>query len=362
MKYLFINPAGYKVTRHSYSAGSDFRKCKRYFQLRRIEGYKDREKSASFEFGKAVEAGIQFFYQQGQRPGTASPEFKRIWLGYETDTELVYTDKEGDWQDLYRMGADMADLFECTAASLPITNPRFQVKYEREVFPGTEYAGITFLSYLDCLCDDLLVDIKTAAAGYDTTSGMVGLDPQLRAYAWQTGLERVAFLVLVKAKPDTYEKGDRVTLLQPIHGLPRGEKLVVAVNLNAGEAVIAVSEAEFAVIEPKIAGLKGNALKEFKLDLEAQKGLTPWNFITRCRIQYLEAKISLEDREEAGRVVQQEILDEIASAEGQFYPKEPGIRFPDNKCTFCSMRGICLKDEKLVHELLIAPDEQWMTA
>jgi hypothetical protein len=77
-------------------------------------------------------------------------------------------------------------------------------------------------------------------------------------------------------------------------------------------------------------------------------------------IQYLKAKISEEQRQEFGRLVETTV-NQIEA--GHFNPHS-GIRFPQNGCVSCSHLGLCLNNEQLIAAKLIrkpgASDLDWL--
>jgi hypothetical protein len=42
------------------------------------------------------------------------------------------------------------------------------------------------------------------------------------------------------------------------------------------------------------------------------------------------------------------------------YPQQPGMRFPDDKCSWCPMLGLCLKRPDLVKDRIIQVGEEWL--
>src|SRR5208337_232543 len=177
MTILYKSASGREIRHLSYSAISDYDFCPELFRLSRIEGYKDKDKKAAFEFGKAVEDAIQFYHANGLKIGEGIDEFKRIWLKWK-DIPLVFTAQEKDWGSLYFMGADMLRLYEIFLPSLPIRNAKFQLNYAKPMWPNSDMADLEFTSYIDLLStlEDgrrVLIDIKTAKSPLPDLPGMV---------------------------------------------------------------------------------------------------------------------------------------------------------------------------------------------
>lgn len=363
--FLYTDPNGRQVTRHSYSAGADFRKCARFYLLKRVRGWREKEKRASLEFGKQVESAIQFFHANKTAPGSGVAEFKRLWLKFEKMTDLVYTEKEGDWADLYKMGSELLALYELKWPTFGYRDPVFQLNYRKPMFSGTELDGIEQNAYVDMRAEFLrscseephyipiVIDIKTSAASLPEDENMLVLDPQLREYAWITGIPNVAFLNLIKTRPGL-KKGDEVTVLVGDDPeFPPGSSAIV---LRGGdEDAVILLPSDYENFEKESAGLKGGALEKKKNEFASRGPTVPTSSLTKQRIQFLTARIPDEDILEVGQEIGQQIA-EIVAAKSGTYPKSPGIRFPDNKCTFCIMRGICTKNNALRDELLLPPE------
>lgn len=362
---LYINRKGYQVTTHSYSGGETFRKCKRAYRLERLDGWRKRANLASKEFGICIENAIQTFHEAGAVPDVIVNSFEQQWEHRKTQTDLQYTDKEGSWEDLLQMGRDLLRLYEIKLPTLPWANDhtiKFQLNYRKEVFPDTYLAGIDFTAFVDMRVhipdgNPMIVDIKTAASVLDEP--MVALDPQLRAYSWVTGTPDVAFLWFVKARPGM-KRGDTITVLYDYGGsLKAGETAIVL--QNAEDGVYFLLPDHFAEYEKAAKGLRGKAaealLEKTKVTLAS---VTPPNWVTKCRLQFAAAHISAEDMKEAGEAIGSEIAEIHMANEKGWFPKEPSVRFPDQKCKFCQFRGNCLGDKKLRDELVVRMDEDWL--
>ena len=204
-RILYTNSQGHAVHAHSHSGGGDF-KCPKKYYWKRIEGWQPREERAALEFGKAVEAAIQFHHTKNFEPGSGVDEFKLLWFKQQDNTSLVYTEKSGDWDDHYRMGTEMLALYEQQRPFLPIDNVQFQVNIKTDLFPeDSEYHGLKYTTILDMISEvgynhpgaellppttsssstrKLIIDIKTSAASYYVDPRLSSLDDQLRDYSY----------------------------------------------------------------------------------------------------------------------------------------------------------------------------------
>lgn len=381
MSVLYTSASGREIRHLSYSAISDFDYCPQLFKLSRIDGYKDKGRRAAFEFGKAVEDAIQFYHENGLKEGSGIDEFKRIWLKW-ADIELIFTSQEGSWQDLYFMGAHMLRLYEIFLPLLPIRNPKFQLNYAKSLWPGSDLADLEFTSFIDLLStlEDgkrIIVDIKTAKAPLDDTPGMVSLDPQLKDYAWASGVRDVAFLWFVKAKGFP-KKGDSVVLLEDVGDWKAGRSLevvkVVEADTTKSEEVstaVVGDPAVVQVMDAALAEIKGKGSTEKKAEVSAaylEDGrirIVPLSDVTKVRLQWVEAVVPEKDLPDAGQQIGNKTIQIKTAYETNFFPKTGGVRFPNQKCPMCRMRGLCLNRQDLVDQLLVkigpaAQEKDWL--
>lgn len=351
--HLYINYKGRPVTSHSYSGGTTFRFCKRRYKLERRDGWKQKDNNASLPFGDCVETAV--VYHVNNKNSGGIEHFVTQWNKFKGNKELTYTDKEGSWEDLLRMGKHMLRLFEIFWPTSGITNPKFQLQYKKEVFPGhPTYSGLEFTAYIDIRADykakPLVVDCKTASTALPENPVMLKLDPQLADYGWVTGIPDVAFLNFVKGGA-SFEKGDRVTFLHD------GKEGIVAFGNAEAESALVLPAEIYAKYSKEVKGIKGNALKEIKERYTNPclgGAMSPVVDLTKCRLQFLTTTIPAEAIAEAGQVEGQNMVDIKTAHDTNTWPQDgKGIRFPNNKCTFCPMIGICTGDDKLRDEKLI---------
>jgi hypothetical protein len=356
MAFLYRKGDGREIRTHSYSAGSDFDKCKRLYYLKRVAGWKERDHRASLEFGKTLEAAIEWYHTVGDcRPGATAARFTTLWDSVKNVPNLVYSAKEGSWDDLLQMGQEMCQLYELKLPGLPIIEPQFQLNYNKEVFPDSPLAGIYFTAYIDMLVErsgtnGLVIDIKTSSTVLPEPHSILRLDPQLREYAWVTGIEDVAFLWFVKARPGSLKRGDSITQLDS------GEEEVV---MSAhGQGIYTLAVAEYDSFELECKNKRGKALEAVKDAWELQARLNHPSEITKQRLQFAQVRIPPADQREAGDQIGQEIRAIVEANEANHWPKRPSVRFPDQKCVYCPMLGLCAGDDALRDKKLIPPPEQ----
>lgn len=378
---LYTSASGKAVNHASSSALDLFKGCRRKFYLEKIQGWKQKDKKGSLEFGKAVEAAVQFFYENGCKSGDAVDHFKMIWLKF-ADIPLKFTDQENNWSDLYKMGSELTKLFEVVYDTLPIKHPKFQLEYRKKVFPGSQYDDLEFLGYIDILStlddgDRIIVDMKTAKQGLDLTPNMLAMDGQLRKYSWLTGVPKVAFLNFIKAgNPDSFKKGTAVTLLEDESGRLAGESFLIykvetqedddgsellRLTLTTPETVQKMDE--------ELDKISGKGSKEAKEKIVARYFEEKLLFVvdrlavTKTRIQYVQAHIGAEDTAETGQGVGIDMLSVKQAVDMGVFPKDGGVRFPNNSCTFCQFAPICLKNKELTEQTLVqikADSDDWL--
>jgi hypothetical protein len=394
---LYINLKGQPVTHASYSARQTFRHCPREFELTRIQGWSDKSHRAAPLFGKAVEAGVQAYEESKRTPGAGVAAFAAEWAKVKADPnfdKFEYTGTEGNWEQLDRAGREMQRLYELRVPFYPIsTNPpaMFQQVMRKKIFPGSELDKLENKAIIDIFSfprwnhprlpkidpwptnqnataanvseyRPLIIDCKTS--GGDLDEYLVALDPQLAEYAWQMRVPDVAFLWFVKSSHG-YKRGSRVSLLEDGGQWPAGFELkVVAVDDELGVYVGLNKMVE--AYEKEISPLRGKARTAAEADWLLtnvqlmELALVKPGQITKQRLQFAAARLTEKDMDECGRSVAQTTVEMVRAHEQQFYEKQGGIRFPNEKCNYCSMRWICLNNPDERDKSLTKRGEEWL--
>ena len=376
---LYKSASGREVNNASSSSLDTFRLCRRKFRLSRIDGWKQKYRKASLEFGKCLEAGLQFYFQNGLKSGDGPDEFRRLWSKF-IDQPLTYTDQEGDWANLNRVGVEGLRLFEVTLPNLPIKNPKFQLNYEKKLWPGDPvYGHLGYTAFIDILStlDDatrLIIDVKTAKSSLDITPNMISLDGQLRKYAWVSGITEVGFLNFVKCKTEDFKKGTAVTLLEDCAYWKAGQRLEIAKYKAEEESRLILVGTEESVQKmdeelDKISGKGATEKKEQVLQKFLSDGLigsVSRESITKVKVQWVRGTIPESELAEIGEQIGADVLTMNRAGETAGYFKDGGVRFPNAICGWCEMRGICLKDNALRDSLLVqikpkqAEEDDWL--
>jgi PD-(D/E)XK nuclease superfamily len=362
--HLYINSKGFFVTRHSYSGSDSFTFCARKYYLERVQGWSEKYQRSSTFFGTALEKAITFWHQHREDTAAAVAEFVRLWAE-NTDVKrvkqkllpLTYTKSDLDWDRLNLTGQELVRLYAIRYPTFPyvVNNPQdFQVETNFEVFPDTKLAGIEFTSYIDLVAQvkhtptPLIIDIKTSSK--DVPEFTV-LDPQLRSYSWVKGWPDVAFLWFRKMGR-SISKGDTVTFLESCAGLQPGDDALVAMCDDFG---IWVTQNQQAIdeMETKFVG-DSKAVKALRQQyVEANFKHAPERAITKQRVQFKMATITPESAEDIGRSIKRDVINIAAANEKEFWPMQSGVRFPNEKCPNCAMRGICANKPELRDTLLV---------
>lgn len=370
---LYINPKGYGVTRHSYSGSQEFNECARKYQLHRQAGWQEREQSAAMKFGTAVEESITEFHRHTAPANgltSALCAFKDKWIPYRSDADLSYSKKHKDWDNLFFVGQDMIRLYAIKYPHFPyvISNPEnsFQVNLPREIFPGTDLAGIELTSYIDIIAklkpgssdpavhdDRVILDCKVSSAHCPQ---LVSLDPQLRTYSWVTGIPTVGFLWFEICSREV-GIGDEVVMLEPVVDFKPGQRVwILSEDFNLiplSPASVYVTQWATEVIALK--DIKGQKKEDKAARIEYIKkhGVpVPLNSLTTQSIEVRTATVSEEGRQEIKQSVESDIVRIVHANETDNWIPNYGVRWPHDQCTRCCMRGICSNDDSLRDELI----------
>jgi hypothetical protein len=360
--HLYVNSKGYLVTHHSYSGGDSFNYCARKYYLERVQGWAEKQERAAMKFGIALEAGVTFWHQRGQNALAAVAEFQRLWAEHK-DKELIYSKVEKDWASLNQTGAELIQLYTLRYPNLPyvVSSPKdsFQVCEPFEVFPGTKLAGIEFTSYLDLVAQikegvegvdytkftpgaDLIIDIKTSAKDVPE---LTVLDPQLRSYAWVKVNPYVAFLWFRKMGR-TISRGDTATTLVNTAGMAAGTDVTVMATDDFG-VWVTPDERNYTAMSVTFIGEAKAVKLARQAYVEGQSHHVIESAITKQRVQFKMAVITPESQEDIGRSIKRDVINIAAANEKGFWPMQSGVRFPNEKCPMCAMRGICSENPEL---------------
>jgi hypothetical protein len=217
-----------------------------------------------------------------------------------------------------------------------------------EIFPGTKLKGIEFTFYIDLLANDkesgapIIIDMKTSGAGLPE---LVMLDPQLRSYSWAKNIPLVAFLWFRKMGR-TISRGDSATMLEKAGGLLPGTDVVVLATDDFGVWVTPEKQRYEEMSTQFIGEAKAVKLAR-QAYVEGKSVFVVESALTKQRVQFQSAIISSDSAEDIGRSIKRDIINIAAANEKDFWPMQSGVRFPNEKCPNCAMRGICSNNPDL---------------
>jgi hypothetical protein len=77
-------------------------------------------------------------------------------------------------------------------------------------------------------------------------------------------------------------------------------------------------------------------------------------------VQFATDRLNPEAIGDMGKVVGQTTVEMVVAHEQDFYPMEPGIRYPSDKCSGCDMRSICSGDNNERDQYLTRTGEEWL--
>ena len=364
--HLYINSKGFMVTRHSYSGSDAFAFCARKYYLERVQGWTDKIDRSSKYFGIALEKAVTFWHQRGQDTAASVAEFVRLWAEHK-DKPYTYSKTDKDWDTLNLDGQELVRLYAIRYPTFPyiVNNPRdFQVETNFEVFPGVErFAGLEFTSYIDLLAIDKatgepeIIDMKTS--GKDVPDLTV-LDPQLRSYAWvkwkpETTRMFVAFLWFRKMGRDI-TRGDSATLLESYAGLEPGTDITVLATDDFG-VFVTTDEKVYETMKTQFIGEAKAVKLARQAFVEGNAKHVPERVLTKQRVQFKSAIITPESAEDIGRSIKRDVVNIVNANERNDWHMNSGVRFPNERCTSCPMRGICANRPEL-RDMLVTRQQQ----
>jgi hypothetical protein len=390
MAFLYVNSKGIPWRKHSYSAGNTYDLCPKKYFLQKVLGWKEKPKLARFEFGKTLEAAIQYHHENN---GTGAVEmFQSLWAPWKDNKELTYTKVEKDWATLNKTGTEMIRLYIIRQPSLPIPlggQTVFQREYSKEIFPGSpSYGEIEDAGKLDIVCyvspehpmlpklnwrpeygifRPLIVDVKTSGVDFPEQYGLAAYDSQLRRYSFLSDIRDVALLWFTK-KGHALQKGSSVTLLEDTRLFKAGAEAVIA--QTDGDDLILVAN-DFLVEEmEKVQGKKKdkNGVEKTEQTKEAKARRDEWLFqfgdrvpseiVTKQRLQFNAGYVSVESANEAGQNAARQIMAIVNAWHTKQWPNAFGVRYPHDDRNDPYFRAFIMGDNAFRDLNFVKSDEE----
>lgn len=346
---IYTNPTGWQVREFSHSQYQTYKQCGKKFYFERVLGWRQKQ-GAIMDFGKDVQSAVEAFFTDRRDPVET---FEMLWAPREADTKLAFDDKE-PWSVLNAAGVGLMNKFRATWDKYPPRNPVFynfknalKVKDDRT---GASYQTIPDLSDADAN-GPYMADLKCMGGLLDdSVPGMVINDQQLRTQA----------AVFYKYRP---EKTYRVALWnfcrkpKQMNAPTKDEIFSVCGGTEYTTEFIALFVAhETSNMNFKDCGAflgianPEEVNKEFKRACKADQALKPLAESIAQRIndahrpeyviQWVEGTMTKEHAEEALA----EELSVVSLIQQEYFPRVGGVRFPNNQCTWCSHRGLCMEE------------------
>ena len=368
---IYTTPTGWAVYDFSHSQWSKYTFCPKQFEIMRVRGWKQKD-GAALEFGKSVEDSIRYFYKEKRAPvesfevawnllnatemekllkeSNAKPE--EIESQLRTVGELQYPDRE-TWETMRAAGLGLMSNFAASWESFPPRDPAFP-SFKNPLKVKDARTGLSYQTIPDVIDrderGDFIADIKSMGNLIDdSVPGLVVNDMQLRTQAAATRIFRVALWNFCR-KPKQREPLAPERIYEEVRAGIGGTRYLMVSHV----ALHAAREANGMTIDAAAEFLKikngKEVAKEFRGNCKADpslkavadkvaKKLSEAN-APEYKIQWVEGTMPEEHAFEAIR----EEMSVVPLIQAKWFPRRGGVRFPDNQCTWCPARGICMEE------------------
>lgn len=367
--HLYIDSQGFEKTNHSHSGGDRFRYCPELYRLERIVGWHENVQKAAPLYGVAIENAIRFYHENDLKGGVG--RFVQEWEQHRPQPDqpdhknnaIVYNRDEKDWKSLLESGQEHLRLYDILYPKMPfsIVNPSksFQLRYVKEVFPDTKWAGIEFVAYLDVIARlkpdgrRLLLDLKATGKRVKAQPGIIALDRQLQSYTWISGISDVGLCCFEKHSR-SMKTGYTVRLLANAGKYSAGDKLLVAGNVpDMLDTIFVVDRETLEYANTTWPSAKKADTTAWQSYIEMAAETISTSNVTKQDLAVYLGQVDERDARQTGQQIGYDIAAIINAQEQNFYPRLGGVRFPNEKCPSCPMLGNCTGDnvlrDKLVH-------------
>jgi hypothetical protein len=160
----------------------------------------------------------------------------------------------------------------------------------------------------------------------------------------------VAFLWFLKMGREI-SKGDKVMFLEPYAGFEPGKSGIVLLKDEFGVWVTGDPKIEDEMNE-KFVG-QSKAVVAARLEYIKANGKHVAELaITKQRVQFKMAAITKDSADDIGRKIKHDVVNIARANETENWFMNSGVRFPDERCPNCSMRGICSNQPELRDQLV----------
>lgn len=371
-KIIYTGPTGWEVREFSHSQYQAYRGCPKRFYFERVKGWKQRP-GAALELGKGVEQSVRLFFQEKREPVET---FEAAWEPLKENEKLQYPERES-WQTFAAAGAGLMKKFRATWESFPPRDPAWP-SFKNPLKVRDERTGVYYQTIPDLIDKDekgrFIADLKCMGQLVDdSVPGMVVNDQQLRTQAHVTQIYRVALWNFCRNP-----KQMSAATADEIYEVARAAAGGLRFQLLPSLALHAAHEANGLTYDAageflRIANPK-DVMKEFRAACKAEPSAkelaeTIAKQVSDAHqaeyvIQWVEGEMTPAHAEEA-------IAEEcsvVPLIQASYFPRIGGVRFPNNECTWCSHRGLCMEElsgpreeyTKITNEELVRFDEAAM--
>lgn len=369
---IYTGPTGWEVREFSHSQYNLYEGCGKRFEIERIRGYRQKP-GASLEFGKAIERSVRLFYSEKRDPietfeiawNLVNPELLEgilkeanekpdsIEARVRAALELQFPNGES-WATMAVAGPGLMKNFVATWENYPPRNPYFPDFKKSAIKVRDESTGNDYQTIPDLIDEDavgkFIADLKSLNGLLDdSVPGLVANDMQLRTQSAATRIFRVALWNFCR-KPKRTDPVSPDRIFEEVRKAVGGTRFQIISHValfaarKANDLTIDAAGEFLGIANPKEInkewkGMISNEPGLAFLAGDIEKTVVALNALT-YKIQWLEATIP---QQHAFDAIRQE-MSVIPLIQAGWFPRRGGIRFPDNTCTWCPMRGLCMEE------------------
>lgn len=345
-KPIYITKTGWEVFDFSHSQYAQYHSCGKKYEIMRVGGWKEKP-GAAREFGIVLQEAVRLFYREKRDPVET---IESMWA---TSKEVTYEYPDGeDWESFNRAAIGLMITLKKTWGSFPPRDPAWP-DWKKDPFKVyNKETGLVYQTVPDLMDKDeqghYIADLKTMGNLLnDDTPGLVVNDLQLRTQAAATHIYRVALWNFCR-KPKRVNPAtpDEIKIL--VASAVTIPDLIDAFALWVGRETNALNiddAGKFLGIEnPQDvnkgwkAAIKGSPELKGKAERVAEEIKSKHR--PQYVIQWVHGTMTQQHAEDGLR----EEMSVIPLIQSGYFPRRGGIRFPDNSCTWCPVRGLCMEE------------------
>jgi hypothetical protein len=340
---IYVGPTGWEVKEFSHSQYQAYRGCPKRFEFERIRGWKQRP-GAALELGKGVEQSVRLFFQEQREPVET---FEASWEPLKENEKLQYPERE-TFETFKAAGVGLMKKFRATMESFPPRNPVWP-SFRNPLKVRDERTGVFYQTIPDLIDSDekgkFIADLKCMGNLVDdTVPGMIVNDQQLRTQAHVTKIYRVALWNFCR-KPKNAPSPTKDEILSTVKADEEYKEMLAlyVAHETCGGTFKECGEI-LGIANPEAVNKKFKKTCEERTTLKAMGELFAEEIKKNHKrdyiIQWVEGQMTPEHAQEA-------IAEEcsvVPLIQAKYFPRIGGVRFPNNECTWCSHRGLCMEE------------------